>query len=242
MFVIALFVMPETRKRSIWEKEAIEAAHSRAWRACEGGPLPSPPHVGTCGRAPPVLSGQRERRGGPRCCRPGRAHQDDIATFPRRPLLVPRGLSGGRGAPGPPLRAGRLARGRESAQSGPARRRPSARVAISLVTTQRDGLRASERRGSRGHAGPMAPGAPAPHVHARRRGPRFVVLLAHFSLRGRLQIHPGAPSLDRPIAMAASPERARAFLSRIWWIPRDELAGLGFCGLPSRRVCLAAPA
>ena len=30
MFVIALFVMPETRKHSIWEEGAIEASRSRA--------------------------------------------------------------------------------------------------------------------------------------------------------------------------------------------------------------------
>ena len=30
MFLIAIFVMPETRKHSIWEEGAIEAARSRA--------------------------------------------------------------------------------------------------------------------------------------------------------------------------------------------------------------------
>jgi hypothetical protein len=30
MFLIALFVMPETRKHSIWEEGAIEATRSRA--------------------------------------------------------------------------------------------------------------------------------------------------------------------------------------------------------------------
>jgi hypothetical protein len=29
MFLIAVFVMPETRKHSIWEEDAIEAAESR---------------------------------------------------------------------------------------------------------------------------------------------------------------------------------------------------------------------
>ena len=30
MFLIAIFVMPETRKHSIWEEGAIEAARDRA--------------------------------------------------------------------------------------------------------------------------------------------------------------------------------------------------------------------
>jgi hypothetical protein len=33
MFLIAVFVMPETRKHSIWEEGAIEASRARAAKA-----------------------------------------------------------------------------------------------------------------------------------------------------------------------------------------------------------------